>query len=144
MKAINFLLVLAYLPLFSSCNEVNQAELKNSTENEIFKDFFIEFSSDKQFQLSRIQFPLEYISLNEELDKEIKDIINKESWSFINTGLDVNSLWLQTYDNFQFKNDKSDYKVVEKRGFSDGVEEYFYFKRIKGKWYLIKWEDLST
>ncbi len=37
----------------------------------------------------------------------------------------------------------SDERVFEWRGIGNVIENYYYFKRIKGIWYLIKEEDFS-
>jgi hypothetical protein len=84
------------------------------------------------------------VQLNDDFNP-IKRKIEKEHWTFIYTGVKIeNNDWLQTYDSFNFKIDDSSEKVVIRTGIDNGEEEYLYFKRIKGKWYLIKWEDLST
>lgn len=38
----------------------------------------------------------------------------------------------------------SNERVFEWRGIGNGIENYYYFKRIKGLWYLVKVENFSN
>ena len=47
------------------------------------------------------------------------------------------------YDNFDCKLRETDERVFRWKGFT-GMDERYFFKRISGKWFLIKIENLGT
>lgn len=114
--------------------------------NESFEEFFSQFLTSKDFQISRIQFPLE--SLVGELGDdgewvETKNHLLRSEWEFTDFGYYDRSLATQVYDNFEKKLRDTGERVFEFKGTESGVLFYLYFERIKGKWFLVKMADQS-
>ena len=95
------------------------------------------------FQISRVVFPLPYItwSFNESFDEEKEDTLyitidkyrfNNLHYGFIRCG----EAYPMLYDNFDCKFRDTGEMVFRWVGFTD-MDLRYYFKRIKGKWYLI-------
>lgn len=113
--------------------------------NEDFDKFFEEFSFNEEFQKSRIKFPL--LTIRNNLDYTAYDTvyIKKEEWKY-------NSFYFRTewgakgqiYDSFKHELRDTDERVFEWRGIGNGIHDLYFFKRINGKWYLIKNIDHST
>ena len=104
--------------------------------SEKFDDFIIQFCTDSSFQISRIKFPLLYITWDYDIDKEMATHITKENYKFdrLFCYSDAYSVF---YDNFDCKFRDTGEMVFRWRGFTD-MDSRYYFKRIKGKWILIK------
>ena len=139
-KSIVIIFITAQM-LFS-CTERNS---KNK-QTEDFRTFLVEFSTNNDFQQSRIIFPLEYITLTEDLDNTQKKIINRSDWKNENIfyGKGCNEIYPQIFDNFTMKLRESGERVLAWRGIENGVAIFYYFKLIENKWFLVKKEDYST
>ena len=113
---------------------------------EDFREFLVQFSSKRDFQLTRIQFPLESLSLTEDLDATKTNMIKREDWKFENIfyGKGCSEIYPQVFDNFEMKLKESDERVLAWRGIENGIAIFYYFKLIDGKWFLVKKEDSST
>lgn len=114
--------------------------------NESFGEFLSQFLTSKDFQISRIQFPLE--SLVGELGDDgewvqTKNHLLRSEWEFTDFGYYDQSLAPQVYDNFEKKLRDTGERLLEFKGTESGIRFYLYFERIKGKWYLVKMEDES-
>ena len=97
------------------------------------------------FQLSRILFPLQQICLNEDFTRVDTVYLTKEKWVIQNFNYEPNKeSFGQIYDNFEHKLKDTDERVFAWHGIGNGIKIFYYFKRIKGLWYLIKIEDFST
>lgn len=110
-------------------------------QNEKFDDFIKLFAQDSIFQISRIEFPLKYLSWDYEKDKEYETAISKEKYKFDNLyfylldcGQDAFPIF---YDNFECKFGDTGEMVFRWIGFTD-VDRRYYFKRINGIWFLVK------
>lgn len=110
-------------------------------QNEKFDEFIKSFSQDSVFQISRIKFPLIYISWDYENDNEYETLINKEKYKYDNLfysllekGQDAYSIF---YNNFECKFEDTGEMVFRWKGFTD-VDRRYYFKRINGIWFLVK------
>tara|TARA_Y100001935_G_C16931712_1_gene325759 strand:+ start:64 stop:477 length:414 start_codon:yes stop_codon:yes gene_type:complete len=118
-----------------------------SNEIEKFHSFLVSFSSDSLFQLSRIQFPVTSVTLDQEYFEEVESKIQKADWTYIDLigdelfKLDVRT---QTYDNFDLKLEDSGERVFSLISLYGGMHIYYYFKRVNGKWFLVKLRDIST
>jgi hypothetical protein len=117
---------------------------KNETEN--FRDFLVQFSSDVNFQKSRLKFPLEYVKLTEDFDKKHRIEIEDKRWEFENIfySAGCSEMYPEVYDNFDLKLKDSGERVLAWKGIENGVAVFYYFKKINDKWFLVKKEDLST
>jgi len=123
------------------------------SQKENFNAFFYKFSMDKEFQLKRVKFPIRHLSLDyppsnngtPALDLElVRKTISKDKWEhlsfYYNTGKEHRP---QLFDNFEKILRDTDQRVFSWLGIENGIKVYFYFQRIRGKWFLIKIEDLS-
>jgi hypothetical protein len=110
---------------------------ENKKEN--FDKFFEEFSFNDGFQKSRIKFPLLTLRFND--DKGALDTlyVKANDWKY-------NSFYFRTewhargqiYDSFKHELKDTDERVFEWIGIGNDVDDLYFFKRIDGKWYLIK------
>jgi hypothetical protein len=109
-----------------------------------FEQFFKYFSNDSIFQLSRVQFPFKYQSLND--DGKIDDtVIKKSDWKFISF----------SRDSIAYKKEFDKYKPVIKllgkdsvnyiqEGIDNGIHIEYKFVNIENKWLLAKIFDKSN
>ena len=125
--------------LFPSCSLK-----KGYNANEEFMDFFSKWCSDGEFQVSRIRFPLDYTELDGDFNEK-RSYLAKDEWRishcYFNNSTDARP---QFYDSFDHELKESNERVFAWHGVGTGQETYFYFKRIEGKWYLVKYEDIGT
>ncbi len=112
--------------------------LSANSQSENFDSFIVEFCNDSCFQMSRVKFPLQYLSWDYETDKEITIQIQKEDYTFDRLFCDdYSDAYTIFYDNFNCKFRNTGQMVFRWRGFTD-MDRRYYFKRIKGRWFLIK------
>ena len=105
----------------------------------------MKFCYEEKFQMERIKFPLQYTHLNEDLTESETVYLPSKDWEYTNLGFDSKiELRHQIYDNFEHSLNDTDDRVFALFGIRDGLEVYYYFKRINGIWFLTKHEDLST
>ena len=120
--------------------------IKNSdAEQEDFDDFFYKFMIEPDFQLSRVKFPLVFVGFKDGYPGNDTDTIyfSKDKWQHNSYYLDKQSIPI-IYDNYEMKLQNTDERVFVWAGVENGIYVKSYFKRIEGKWYLIKEEDFST
>ena len=129
MKKIKLVLLFFCLPLL----------LKS--QNEAFDTFIRKFALDSVFQMDRTQFPLPCIYWDYEEDKEAEFAIAKKEWrhkilhfGMENEGHDAYPVF---YDNFDCQFRDTGEMVFRWRGFTD-MDVRYYFKRLDGKWFLVK------
>ncbi len=112
---------------------------------EDFNLFFFQFATEKEFQLERIKFPLEFVTWKNE-DEAGGEIlitrIKKEEWQhdyfFMNENYRP-----QIFDNFKGELNDTDERLFQWIGTETGVDVKYFFKRIDGEWFLIKKENLG-
>ena len=117
-----------------------------SQNKEDFNVFFKKFASDSTFQKTRVVFPLDFYSINNDNFEIEKEIIKKDQYkvSKLHLGLiKCSESYTVFYDNFELKFNDTGKRVFQWKGFT-GMDERCYFERIKGKWFLIKIENLGT
>ena len=112
---------------------------------EQFDVFFYRFMLEPEFQLSRVKFPFEYIyyvegSGGDEMDTTYLAV---EEWQHNPYYLERTTIPM-LYDNFEMQLRDTGERVFLWSGVENGIFVTSVFKRIKGKWYLIKGEDFST
>jgi hypothetical protein len=117
-------------------------------EKENFDTFFYRFSSDKEFQISRIVFPLISIHWSEKNDQDIFEqtdttYVVEQDWEHENFFL-LEDYRPQIYSNFKEELADTDERLFCWHGVENGIDIKFFFKRKYGTWFLIKKEDLST
>ncbi len=118
---------------------------KATIVQEDFDDFFYKFMIEANFQLSRVKFPLEFIGFKDGYPGDEIDTIyfTKDKWQHNSYYLDKQSIPI-IYDNYDMELQNTDERVFVWSGVENGINIKSFFKRIDGKWYLIKQEDFST
>lgn len=116
------------------------------SKSEDFDFFLSQFATDSVFQLERTLFPLKYITWKDvnEIGGEIviKNIL-KDEWSHDYFFFDKTSYRPQIFDNFNGKLRDTNTRLFQWIGIETGVSVKYFFKRIKGNWFLIKKENLG-
>jgi len=132
MKSIAYklLIVLTFSCIYSHAQE--------SKGKESFFVFINEFSSNEDFQMNRTIFPLECVSWDLEKDTTVTFYVNEKEWKYTNLFGDNHEGYTVVYDNFECEFRDTDQRVFQWRGFTD-MDIRFYFKRIKGEWFLVKY-----
>lgn len=111
-----------------------------------FKHFFDKFSKDSIFQKQRITFPLKKVIYDyyESNDPKI-ELISKDSFSFFNFDKDQKAINHQsnkyTAAFEQLENCEIVYKL---RGYDNGINIRFKFRKNNDKWLLFEIIDEST
>lgn len=105
---------------------------------EEFDDFFRRFDQDSAFQLSRIRFPLPWFSQADDSTSHI----GRRKWEFVSL-MDGRETTTQLFDSFGMKLRDSDERVFAITGTGSDIRQNYYFRRLRGKWYLVRVEDLS-
>ncbi len=117
---------------------------ENIADKENFDEFFSHFMYDTAFQLERVVFPLEFVHLDYENDYEVvSTAIKKADWAHQRFYANQQA-YPALYNNYDMKLEDTNERLFAWRGVDNGIYTAYYFKRIEGKWYLTKWEDLST
>jgi hypothetical protein len=110
-----------------------------------FDTFLFKFATDKEFQIERIKFPLEFVTWEnpEEIGGNIvTKMIQKENWQHDYFYANQNYR-PQIYDNFEGNLRNTDERLFQWIGVETGVNVKYFFKKIEGKWFLIKKEQLG-
>lgn len=121
-------------------NKENISRLDNGAED--FYDFYMNFATDSVFQSERLSNPLLFSTVDPE-----------DEFSVLETTLEVGqwfafrppmpSVRMSNIRYGQSETLESNTKVVEIKGFGNGFNNTLYFRRISGKWKLVKFEDLG-
>lgn len=149
------LVIWSSIMFFYSCSQSNSSASKQtlfkpdslneaspSLKSEEFNDFFLLFSKDTAFQLERTIFPLEAYSLDS-TETIIRDTpLQREQWKHLNLLFEDGRVTC-IYDNFKHQLRNTDERVFSIEQIEHEGATYYYFKRIKSKWYLIKQEAFS-
>jgi hypothetical protein len=118
------------------------------TSKEDFDDFFWKFMDDSTFQIERIKFPIMRTFLRDDPEKlfiEDSTLVTESEWKHIYFLLGMETNYRpQIYDNFSAELRDTDERTFAWLGIETGIQVYYYFQRINGKWYLIRIEDKST
>lgn len=137
--------VIGYFIGRKSQNDATKTEISNtdSAQVESWDQFRMQFFDDVQFQAQRVQFPLIDIGYS---DDNVRDTIftKKENFNPIAIVGDhdgqANQYRVETFDNFEMKASDASEKVISVLSFIEGNKN-FYFKRIKGQWFLVAKEE---
>jgi|TARA_B110000967_G_scaffold174048_1_gene185998 hypothetical protein len=119
----------------------NEPDLKQ----ENFDDFFYKFMIETDFQLSRVKFPLQVIGFKGGYASDDRDTIyfTKDKWEHNFYYMNKQAIPI-IYDNYDMELKNTDERLFIWVGVENGINVKSFFKRIEGKWYLIKQEDFST
>ncbi|RAR48417.1 DUF4348 domain-containing protein [Flavobacterium lacus] len=150
------ILVLAFL----GCKpEVEKVEVKKTTESRKqisgikipenvdgdFKTFLYYFSKDSIFQISRVNFPLKVMEVDQNNTfEQLEMIIQKNEYTKLDFEYPKDALTRETSrytQNIKTKDNKSD---VEIRGYDNGIDTDYFFEKENGKWILKSWDDNSN
>ncbi|CAM3692570.1 DUF4348 domain-containing protein [Flavobacterium chungbukense] len=127
--------IIVLLGLFLVINPL-LAQHKNVTSDESFSSFLKKFTSDRNFHLSRINFPLT-VKLNNDDFELMEYIIMKNEY--------IPIVLNDKGSRYEHKNIlKNSNYIIKRRGIDNGIfVDYIFIKR-KGLWYLKTWIDEST
>ncbi|MBK6265644.1 DUF4348 domain-containing protein [Marivirga sp. S37H4] len=108
-----------------------------------FDSFLREFSSNKEFQLLRVDFPLK-VKILEIEDKEEIQAISKEEWHHTNLldTANIKSRKVDAYSQTMHVNESE--AIIELRGIDNGISIDYKFQKVKGRWYLKEILNAST
>ncbi len=115
---------------------------KAESTKEDFYVFYQRFANDSLFQASRLHQPLRFVAPDPEDDFQIMETtLEPGQWFAFQPVLPRETL---TNVNYGQNDDiDSDTKVIEMKGFGNGFNNTLYFKRYRGEWKLVQFEDLS-
>jgi hypothetical protein len=159
MKTSRIYLYLILVLTFSGCKpESGKVETENATESKKevaevkipenvdndFKVFIDYFSKDSIFQVSRVNFPLKVMEVDENNTLEsIEKTISKTEYTKLDFEYPKDAL-TREYDKYTQKIKTNENKaVIEIRGYDNGICTDFFFEKLNGKWFLKSWNDTS-
>jgi hypothetical protein len=144
--------IFAMLLGLQSCRETKKEKASESIEKgpkakeitrEAFDTFFQQFSEDSIFQLSRIQFPISYYSVDIEDNKE-EFVFSTDDFWYIDFTVDSEAA-TRSVDAYEPIIEREDSKAVYvRKGIDNGIRIEYYFERNdEGKWHLTQIVDNS-
>ncbi len=123
--------------LFIACFcQLTAAQEKTTTNSENFKTFLKKFNEDKNFQLSRIKFPIVIKTLDDNLE-EITVTKTQKNYRI----LKLDDKGMEFRQKIILKQKSA---VIEHRGIDTGIYEDYIFELKDNKWFLKTWIDQST
>ncbi len=139
--------------IMSGCAETKKEEASEASEKvpetkeiirEEFDTFFKRFSEDSVFQLSRIDFPISYYSVDIEDNKE-EYVYNKNDFWYINF-IEDSEAATRNADAYEPVIEKGDSKTrYIRKGIDNGIRiEYYFEMNDKGEWYMVEIVDNSN
>lgn len=141
MKYPVFILLLAFLFGCTPKGKVEEQDtnqsLSQSNQNapEDFKTFYAKFLNDENFQLSRINFPLEGEIIEEDLEASP---IQRADWSMIK-----GSIYEVDQNEYKVEIDENSTEVYHRVYIEDsGVDIEIKYKQTDGKWYLVYYKSI--
>lgn len=109
---------------------------------EDFYTFYERFSRDSVFQQERLHDPLKFVTADPDDEFQILETtLEQGQWFAFRPPMMKGRMTNVHYG--QPENMRSDYKVVEFKGFGNGFSNTLYFERYGGVWKLMRFEDLS-
>ena len=122
---------------------VNKEKMsRESSGAEDFYDFYVRFASDSVFQAERLANPLLFSTVDPEDEFSVLETTLEEGqWFAFRPPMPVAKISNIRYG--QQETVKSNTKIVEFKGLGNGFSNTLYFRRIHGKWKLVKFEDLG-
>lgn len=128
----NILIVILCVFCLHSCAQTSN---QNQIDNEDFKSFLSDFSSNEEFQKKRTSRQFVECEISIEGDSTCKTII-KGLPSQVRL-LKDNRLQ-QIYQNFNLTVEDTNERVFAIEQVEGGSGAYYYFRRHQGKWFLVK------
>lgn len=109
-----------------------------------FDDFLLDFMENAEYQKSRIQFPLLSLTLQMETDRFDSTKVEKAQWKYNDFKILRTGIQVRQYDSFERKLRNTDERVISLIGNDNGMLYSYFFKRIDGRWFLIRILDESS
>lgn len=123
-------------------NEWMLTEIKQANadilDQDDFISFFASFALDTLFQMTHIQFPLEYRHIDYTDFERITTNKHVSDWQHLAFSEDLGGLYIVNQ-----KENKSLVRYLHYPGIESGVNVLFTFLKLNGVWKLSKWEDYS-
>lgn len=127
-----------------SKKEVAEVRIPENVDND-FKVFLNYFSKDSIFQVSRINFPLKVMEVDENNTLEqINVTIQKKEFTKLDFEYPKDALTRELDRYTQTIKIKENKCIVEIRGVDNGIYSDYFFEKDKGKWFLKSWNDNSN
>jgi hypothetical protein len=121
---------------------------------ESFQTFLRSFFTDAQFQRQRVSFPIEWQELVQNKNPAGEPFVMQTTrktaanWQHIQGpaffDCKTSCYDIVTYDNFSRRGSQSRERVLVFEGVGNGIQRALYFRRIEGKWMLVRYVDEST
>jgi len=153
-----FLYLILVLPLIGCKPKLEKKETEKPTERKKettkikipenvdadFKVFLSYFSKDSIFQVSRVNFPLKVMEVDENnMLETIEKSISKKEYTTLDFQYPKDAL-TREYDKYTQKIKTNGNKaIIEIRGYDNGICTDFFFEKLEGKWFLKSWDDTS-
>lgn len=110
---------------------------------EDFLEFFHKFSNDSIFQREHIAVPLKFVTSDPDDEFQILETtLEIDQWFTFKPLLPVNRMTNIDYGQKHSKNSRR--QVIDLRGIGNGFSNTLFFKRIRGEWKLVQFDDLSN
>lgn len=140
MNFIRVLGIVSFLILLSCQNKKSDSSvlskkeiIKNAEKFDVFDE---RFHSDSVFQISRVDFPIDGISIS----GFNRHNWTRENWQFLNVPVSENNL----IENYEHSLVKTDTLVIERFWIPESsFEVERHFKLIKNKWFLVYYDDIN-
>ncbi|MFD1605194.1 DUF4348 domain-containing protein [Flavobacterium artemisiae] len=127
--------IIAVLFIICFC-QLSTAQQNTKAKSENFNSFLKKFNEDKDFQLSRVKFPLTIKTIDDNL-QDITVTITQKNYRILK--LDDKNM------DFRQKNVlKQKSAIVQQRGIDTGIYADYIFELKDNKWFLKTWIDQST
>ena len=118
---------------------------------EDFRTFVWRFFNDPEFQISRVEFPIAVVTVE---DDPVKVLVAKEKkllkseWKHLpgpeHFRCKKSCYDIVFYDNFDRKFRDSSERIIAFEGVNNGINSALFFRHKDGKWMLVKWDDQSN
>ncbi len=132
---------LVFLFILFGCSSSTK---KTDFMNEKFEDFFAKFSIEESFQLSRITFPIKYVSFDI-TDELTESNIEKLDWKFTDFSNDSAAADRDSDAYEVIVDQSSNGEVIYTRtGIDNGIRIHYHFQLKNSKWFLSKIIDKSS
>lgn len=109
---------------------------------ENFYSFLGKFCKDSIFQKQRINYPLDMTTLDNDYNEK-REYIKSDKWRFSSFYYGCDSI-SNLYNSFNPSFSTPNKRILLIHGVENGINAQFTFKKISGKWLLVKYEDYST
>jgi hypothetical protein len=133
-----FIFLLVFI-ISATCAQRTSGKNVALNESEDFDEFLENFSTVKEFQITRVVFPFPDCTFPGDKNSHC-DTLTKSNWTYLQL-LDVSHspiMITKLYDNFQLEMKNTGERVLSFEAVGTSVCSLYFFKQINGKWYLVK------